>query len=252
MDLKGKVAIVTGGGTGIGRATSLMLADRGATVVVNYSRSKDDAEATLAEVKKRGADGITCKANVSKDAEVRAMFKQTMEKFGRVDIVVNNAGATDHVDLADLEGLKDEYWDNAFNTNVKGNFYVSRACAEELKKNKGCIVNVGSISGITGRGSSIAYCASKAAAISLTKSLAIVLAPEVRVNAVLPGVVLTRWVAGKEEFANRLSAGAPLGRAAYAEDIAEAVLAFIDTGFATGQTLVVDGGFTITLGNNIR
>ena len=253
MDIKGKVAIVTGGGTGIGRATTLMLAERGANVVINYSRSESDAEATLADVKQRGADGMIFKADVSKDAQVREMVKKTLERFGRVDIVVNNAGTTNHVALPDLEGLKEEYWDNAFNVNVKGHFFVSRACAGELKKNKGCIVNVCSISGITGRGSSIAYCASKAAAISLTKSLALVLAPEVRVNAVLPGVVMTRWVAGKEDFAKNLSEGTPLGRAANAEDVAEVILSLITgASFVTGQAIIVDGGFTIILGNNIR
>ncbi len=252
-DVKGKTAIVTGGGTGIGKAVTLMLAERGANVVINYSRSESDALATLAEVKKLGADGMVCKASVAKDADARRMFKETMAKFGRVDIVVNNAGTTDHVAMEDLEGLKEEYWDNVWDTNVKGHFFVIRACAEELKKNKGCVVNVCSISGITGRGSSMAYCASKAAAISVMKSFAHVLAPDVRVNAVLPGVVMTRWVGDKPEFARKLSAGTPLGRPADAEDIADAVLGLIMGGtFVTGQALIVDGGYTIINGNNIR
>lgn len=252
-DVKGKTAIVTGGGTGIGRAVTLMLAERGANVVVNYSRSESDAIATLSEAKKLGADGMICKADVSKDADARRMFAEAMAKFGRVDVVVNNAGTTDHVAMEDLEGLKEEYWDNAWNTNVKGHFFLIRACAEELKKNKGCVVNVCSISGITGRGSSMAYCASKAAAISVTKSFALVLAPDVRVNAVLPGVVMTRWVGDKPEFARKLSAGTPLGRPAEAEDVGEAVVSLITgASFITGQAVIVDGGYTIINGNNIR
>lgn len=246
MDVKGKVGLITGSATGIGKATALMLASKGANIVINYSKSKSEAEKTLAEIKEMGVQGMLCKADVSQDTEVRQMLKQILNRFGRLDILVNNAGTTDYVDLNDLEGLKDEYWDRAFNTNVKSIFYTTRACADELKRNKGYVVNVTSIAGLTGKGSSIAYAASKAAAISVTKSLAHVLAPQVRVNSVAPGIVLTRWVEGREDHVKKLSEGTPLGRAAQAEDVAEVIVSLI-TGadFITGQTIVVDGGFIL-------
>ncbi|MFZ7101811.1 MAG: SDR family NAD(P)-dependent oxidoreductase [Peptococcaceae bacterium] len=244
MDVKGKVALITGSATGIGRATALELAKKGAGVVINYSKSLTEARSAVEEAKKLGADALLCQADVSRDSQVREMVKEVQDYFGRIDILVNNAGATDYVALNDLEGVKDEYWDRAFNTNVKSAFYTIRSCAEELKKNRGCIVNVTSIAGLTGQGSSIAYAASKAAAISLTKSMAVALAPEVRVNSVAPGIVLTRWVAGKDEHIQRLSAGTPLGRAAYPEDVAQAIVSLVTGGdFITGQTVVVDGGF---------
>jgi len=252
MDIKGKVAIVTGGGTGIGRATTLMLAERGANVVINYSRSESDAEATLADVKQRGADGMIFKADVSKDAQVREMVKKTLERFGRVDIVVNNAGTTNHVALPDLEGLKEEYWDNAFNVNVKGHFFVSRACAGELKKNKGCIVNVCSISGITGRGSSIAYCASKAAIIGLTRDLAQQWTGRkgIRVNAVAPGFFPTEMTMAYPHryLETVVEQRVPAGRPGDLEECAAAVLFLASeaASYVTGILLPVDGGLLTT------
>lgn len=245
MDVKGKVALITGAATGIGRATALELAKRGCKVVINYSRSEKEAKDTLTKVENLGGQGLLWQGDVSQDSQVRDMVSNVLENLGRIDILINNAGTTNYVDLTDFEGMKDEYWDRAFNTNVKSIFYTTRACAEELKKNKGCIVNITSIAGLTGKGSSIAYAASKAAAISVTKSLALALAPEVRVNSVAPGIVLTRWVEGKEDHIERLSAGTPLGRAAYPQDIAQAVVSLVVGGdFITGQTVVVDGGFT--------
>jgi len=246
MNLQGKVALITGGATGIGRAAALKLATLGVNIVVNYSKSQAEAEKTAEEIRELGVKALVCKADVARDEEVRAMFKEILEYFGRLDIVVNSAGTTDYVSLDDLDGMRDEYWDRAFNTNVKGIFHTVRACKEELKRNKGCVVNVTSIAGLTGKGSSMAYAASKAAANSVTKSLALALAPKVRVNAVAPGVVLTRWVEGHTDHVERLSQGTPLGRPAQAEDVAQAIVGLITGGdFITGQILVVDGGFTI-------
>ncbi|MFZ5942698.1 MAG: SDR family NAD(P)-dependent oxidoreductase [Bacillota bacterium] len=247
MDVKGKTALITGSATGIGRAAALELAKKGANVVINYSKSEKEARETLEEVLKIGVKAILIQADISQDDQVREMVREVESKFERIDILVNNAGTTNFVEFADLEGLKEEYWDRAFNTNVKSIFFAARACAEQLKKNKGCVINVTSIAGLTGKGSSMAYAASKAAAISLTKSLALTFAPDVRVNSVAPGVVLTRWVEGKDEHIAMLSKGTPLGRAAYPEDVAEAIVGLITGGdFITGQTIVVDGGFTIS------
>ncbi|MDR3564399.1 MAG: SDR family oxidoreductase [Negativicutes bacterium] len=241
-----KVALITGAGTGIGRAIALGLAAKGVDVVVNYSRSAKDAEATAADVRAAGVSCLLQQANVANDAEVRTMVENTVQHFGRLDYLVNCAGTTDFVDLADLEGLTEEFWDRAMGVNVKGVFFVSRAASVHLKKSHGAIVNITSIAGITGKGSSIAYAASKAAAISVTRSLARVLAPEVRVNSVAPGIVMTRWVAGKEEHVRSLGKDTPLGRVCGPEDVAEiAVPLLLGSAMMTGQTIVVDGGTVI-------
>ena len=241
--LKRKVALVTGGGTGIGRAISIALADLSIDVAVNYSRSQQEALDTVAAIEKNGGKAIVVQANVAKDAEVRTMVQTVVEQFGQLDYVVNCAGTTVYVDMPDLEGLKPEYWDEIMDVNVKGLFSVCRAAAPHLKKTRGSIVNITSVAGITGMGSSIAYAASKAAAISVTKSLARVLAPEVRVNSVAPGIVLTRWVEGREAHVKKLGEHTPLGRCCNAEDVADvAVPLLVNATMMTGQTVVVDGG----------
>ena len=238
-----KVALVTGGGTGIGRAVSLALAASSAHVAVNYSRSAKDAEATVKDMAALGASGFAVQADVTDDAAVRAMVQEVIRRFGRLDHLVNCAGTTVYVSLDDLEGLKPEHWDQIMNVNVKGLFSVCRAAAPHLKETHGSIVNITSAAGITGMGSSIAYAASKAAAISVTKSLARVLAPEVRVNSVAPGIVMTRWVEGRAEHVKKLGEHTPLGRCCNAEDVAAVVMPLlVSTAMITGQTIVVDGG----------
>ena len=238
-----KVALVTGGGTGIGRAISLALAALSIDVAVNYSRSQQEALDTAAAIEKIGGKALTVQANVANDTEVRAMVQTVIDQFGQLDYVVNCAGTTVYVDMPDLEGLKPEFWDEIMAVNVKGLFSVCRAAAPHLKKTRGSIVNITSVAGVTGMGSSIAYAASKAAAISVTKSLARVLAPEVRVNSVAPGIVLTRWVDGREAHVKKLGEHTPLGRCCNAEDVADvAVPLLVNATMMTGQTVVVDGG----------
>jgi len=245
-DLSRKTALITGGGTGIGRATAFALAERGVNIAVNYSSSADSARETADEVRNLGVKAITVAADVSDDDAVHAMVSQIVQEFGAIDILVNNAGKTHFVALDDLEGMRGELWDDIFAVNVKGAFFVTRAAAPQLKRAKGCVVNVASIAGITGRGSSMAYAASKAALLSVTKSFALALAPDVRVNAVAPGIVLTRWVAGREEFVEQQSASAPLQKPAEPADVAEVICALIHSaGHVTGQTWVVDGGQTL-------
>ena len=238
-----KVALITGAATGIGKAVALGLAQHGLHIVLNYSRSEAEALATAEEIQAMGASCLVHKADVADDRQVRQMLQAAVAHFGRLDYVVNSAGVTDFVDCNDLEGLKEEYWDRALGVNVKGPFFVCRAAAPLLKETRGSIVNITSIAGITGKGSSIAYAASKAAAISVTKSLAHALAPEVRVNSVAPGIVMTRWVEGKEDHVERLGKGTPLGRVCNAGDVAEVVIPLLlSSSMVTGQTLVVDGG----------
>jgi 3-oxoacyl-[acyl-carrier protein] reductase len=240
---KRKVALITGGGTGIGRAVALQLAARGIDIAVNYSRSAQEARETAAEAQKLGIEALALQADVADDAQVRNMIETTVQHFGRLDYLVNSAGTTRFVAAGDLEGLTGEYWDDIMAVNVKGVFFACRAAAPHLKKTGGAIVTVTSIAGFTGKGSSIAYAASKAAAISLTKSLAQILAPEIRVNSVAPGIVLTRWVAGREDHVARLGADTPLGRVCGPEDVADVIVPLLLTaGMVTGQTIIVDGG----------
>ena len=244
--IDGKTALITGAGTGIGRATALRLAREGVNLTINYSRSQEEAQATQRDCEALGVQSLVYQADVASDERVRQMVAETIAKFGRLDILVNCAGVTDFVDHHDLEGLKEEYWDRVMNVNVKGMFFCCRAAADEIRKQKGCIINITSVAGMTGMGSSIAYAASKAAGISVTKSLARVMAPEARVNGIAPGIVQTRWVAGHEDHVKRLGEGTPLGRVATPEDVAEVVYSTIaHAGFITGQTIVVDGGMFI-------
>ena len=241
--LEGKTALITGGGTGIGRAIALRLAMEKTNIAINYSRSEKDAQETKKEVESYGVQCKIYKADVSSNEEIKDMITQVTQDFGGLDILVNNAGMTHFVNHDDLEGMKEEFWDDIWAVNVKGLFFCCRAAAPELKKTKGVIINIASIAGLTGLGSSIAYSASKAAAISVTKSLARVLAPEVRVNSVAPGVVRTRWIEGQEEHIEHLAGNTPMQRVAVPEDVAELVYGMIaHAGFVTGQTVVVDGG----------
>ncbi len=239
----GKVALITGGATGIGKEVALGLAGRGANIVINYSRSEKEAAETAELVNAKGVTGITVKADVADDRQVRAMIDSIIGATGRLDYVVNAAGITDFVPMADLEGLKEEYWDRALAVNVKGVFFVCRAAAPHLKKTRGSIVTITSLAGFNGRGSSIAYAVAKGGAITLTKSLAQVLAPEVRVNSVAPGPVMTRWNAGREDGVKKFFQGTPLERVCGPEDVAAVVIPLlVAADMVTGQTVVIDGG----------
>jgi 3-oxoacyl-[acyl-carrier protein] reductase len=243
MALEGTVALVTGGGTGIGRAASLLLGREGAAVAVNYSRSEVEAEATTAAIRAAGGRAMAVRADVADDAAVEAMLQRVVQEWGRLDVLVNNAGMTFFVEHADLDALTEAMWDQILAVNLKGTYFCCRAAARIMRREgSGHIVNVASTAGLTGRGSSIAYCASKAGVISVTKSLAIALAPAILVNAVAPGFVETRWTAGKDEFRARSLAGTPLDRVAQPEDVADAILYLAKTEFVTGQVIMVDGG----------
>ncbi|MCP3795207.1 SDR family NAD(P)-dependent oxidoreductase [Paenibacillus sp. CH40] len=246
MDLHQKVALVTGGGTGIGRAACMALADRKATVVVNYSRSKNDAEETVRMILEKGGCAIALQADVSRDQEVRTMVDQIVQQFGTIDILVNNASITHHIPMDDLEAATEEVWDDLFDVNVKGMFYCARAVAPFMKRSKqGAIVNLGSIAGQTGLGSSLPYAVSKAAVHGLTKSLVRALAPDIRVNCIVPGAVATRWWAGREEQMNQLFPHLLLQRISTPEDIASMICSALEQEAMTGQIITVDSGQTL-------
>jgi NAD(P)-dependent dehydrogenase (short-subunit alcohol dehydrogenase family) len=249
MELEGRVAVVTGGGTGIGQAVCLRLAKAGAkAVVVNYSRSAEDAQATAAELGSLGTQALAHQADISDESAVKAMFAATLDRYGRLDVLVNNAGTTHFVPASDLDGLTEDVWNDILSVNLKGTFYCCRAAAPELRKTKGAIVNIASIAGHRGAGSSIAYSVSKAGVLQLTRSLAIALAPDVRVNSVSPGLVSTRWF--KSRFGEEANvpyeasfvSTTPLGVIATPDHVAIAVMGFIENDLVTGQDLIVDGG----------
>jgi 3-oxoacyl-[acyl-carrier protein] reductase len=249
MELRGRVAIVTGGGTGIGRAVCLRLAKAGAkAVVVNYSRSAEDAHATAAELGSLGTEALAHQADISDEAAVKAMVSATLDRFGGLDVLVNNAGTTYWVPHPDLDGLTEDVWHEILSVNLKGTFYCCRAAAPELRKTKGAIVNIASIAGHLATGSSIAYGVSKAGVLQLTRGLALALAPDVRVNSVSPGLVATRWFRSRfgDEANNALETSfantTPLGVIANPDHVAQAVMAFVENDLLTGQDLVVDGG----------
>jgi NAD(P)-dependent dehydrogenase (short-subunit alcohol dehydrogenase family) len=251
MDLNGRVALVTGGGTGIGRAICLQLAKAGAkAVVVNYSRSDKDARATAAELIVLGPDAMAHKADVSNESDVTAMIAAVKARYGRLDVLVNNAGTTRFIAHPDLDALTDEVWDAILDVNLKGTFYCCRAAAPELRKTGGAIVNIASIAGHRGTGSSIVYAVSKAGVLQLTRALAIALAPDVRVNSVSPGLVSTRWLrqfdatAADSQEAS-IASSTPLNAVATADHVAQAVMALVENDMLTGQDLVVDGGKNI-------
>jgi 3-oxoacyl-[acyl-carrier protein] reductase len=246
MSTDRKVALVTGSATGVGRACAVRFAKLGYAVVVNYSRSEADAHDTLRLVEAAGAPALLVKANVGDAKSVRDMIAATEATFDRLDVLVNNAGTTHFVPHADLDSLTDDVWSDIFQVNVMGTFYCVRDAMPLLKASKGNVVNVTSVAGLSGQGSSIPYCASKAALNCMTQSLARAFGPDVRVNAVAPGPINTRWLAGREAHVAKYLEQAPLGRAADPDDIADAVVYLAaGTTLTTGQVLVVDGGRTM-------
>jgi 3-oxoacyl-[acyl-carrier protein] reductase len=242
-----KTALVTGGGTGVGRASVLQLAARGHDVAINYSRSQGEAEATATAAREHGVRAITIACDVADDVQVRAMLDQCQREFGRLDVLVNNAAVTYFIPHADMEALTEDKWDRILAVNLKGPFFVCRAAVPLMRSGGGgAIVNVASVAGLAGSGSSIAYAASKGALITLTKSLARSLAPAIRVNAVCPGVILSRWLDEHRELIDSAIKITPLGKASTTDDVAD-VITFLacDASMITGQAIVVDGGRTV-------
>jgi len=251
MELSGKAAIVTGSSRGVGRATAVALARRGCGVLINYNTSRTEAEATAAAVRELGGRAVCFAGNVADDAVCRAMINTAVREFGRLDVLVNNAGTTRFINFPDLEAVTEDDWTRIFAVNLKGPFQCARAARPHLERHgAGVIVNVASVAGITGAGSSIPYCASKAAVINLTIALARTLGPAIRVNAVAPGFIDGEWLrkglgddfeSAKETKAQH----AVLGKVCQPRDIADAILALITADLVTGHTMVVDAGHTI-------
>jgi 3-oxoacyl-[acyl-carrier protein] reductase len=250
MSVDRRAALVTGSATGIGRAAVLALAQRGYDVVINYSQNEAAARATAADAEAAGTRVLVYRADVADDAQVRAMVAACQERFGRLDVLINNAGTTVDVPPKDLEALTVEAWDRVFAVNVRGVFLVTRAAAPLLKAARGCVVNTASIVGLRPGPQPLPYAASKAAVVNLTKTLAQVLAPEVRVNAVAPGWMEGDWMRrmlgeNYDGLMARRARYTPLQRVATPEDVAETMLSLIESNhFVTGEVIVIDGGFS--------
>ena len=251
MSAAGRVALVTGGSRGMGRASAVALARRGYDVAVNYSRAAGPAEEAAELIRAEGRRALLVRADVSQEQEVRTLAAAVEREFGRLDALVNNAGITTEAPPEDLDGLSLSEWDRVFAVNVRGLFQVTRAVLPLLRRSEAAsVVNMSSIAGLRPSAQPLPYAASKAAVANLTRTLARALAPAVRVNAVAPGWVLGEWMEqtlgeNYERLMERRAAHTPMRRVATAEDVAEVVVALIEgTRFVTGEVVVVDGGYS--------
>ena len=238
-----QVALVTGGGKRLGRAIALTLGRAGANVVVNYNESREGAQATVREIEALGVRAVALRADVSRPRQVDAMFRAIEKRFGRLDLLVNNAGAFFKVSW---DKLTEADWDHILGINLKGPFFCAQAAARMMmREGRGNIINISSLGGLQAWPTYIHYCASKAGLISLTRSLAKALAPHIRVNSVAPGTILFPDEERDATIRNIIRT-TPLRKAGSADDIAQTVL-FLATQseFITGQVFVVDGGKSI-------
>jgi len=245
-----KVAIITGSATGVGAAAAIMLAGRDCNVVINYTKSKAEAEDTARACEAAGAETIVFQGDVGEDTACRGMAEAAVKKWGRIDYLINNAAKTKFNPYENLDGLSAEDFLAIYRVNVAGAYQMVRAVAPHMKKQgRGSIVNNSSIGGITGIASSMAYAASKAALNMMTQSLALVLGPEIRINAIAPGAIQTRWLqAGMtpqqyQDFLVQAAAMVPLQTVPTAEQVAEALVWFLEgASVITGEVLMVDAG----------
>jgi len=225
MNLKDKVAIVTGAGSGIGRATAICLAAEGVKVIANYSQSEEGALEVVEKIRNDGGVAIPFRADVSIEHEVQDMVTHTFMVFEKIDFLVNNASITYQIPMNELDEVTGEIWDSLFAVNVKGIFHCVKAVVLHMKKQSaGAIINLESVAGVNGIGSSIPYAATKSAIHTMTRSLAISLAPDIRVNCISPGSLATRWWAGNAERMHGLAGQLPLKRISTLEDIADTFL----------------------------
>jgi 3-oxoacyl-[acyl-carrier protein] reductase len=243
-----KVALITGSGTGVGAATALLLANAGWNVVVNYSRSAAEAEQSAAACRAAGADLLVRQGDVSKEDDCRSLAQAAVDRWGRIDALVNNAGMSVFGKAAEWDALDAQAFQKILSVNTVGTFQMVRACLPHLKAAKGAVVNVSSVAGALGVGSSMPYIASKGAVNAMTLNMAKTLAPDIRVNAVCPGMITSRWFVqgvgaeaaqkGRENY----EAGVPLQNACSPEDVAEAIVYLVNARTVTGELLLLDSG----------
>ena len=244
-----KSAIVTGSATGVGAATALLLAQRGYDVLINYSKSEREARESEAACRAAGADALLVQGDVADDTACRALVAAAIGRWKRLDALVNNAGVTTFKGSGNWDAIDADVFQHIMGVNVLGTFQMVRACASHLQATRGAVVNVSSIAGALGIGSSVPYIASKGAVNSMTLHFARTLAPHVRVNAVCPGLITTRWFVdgvgqeAYEKLKSHYESATPLATACSAEDIADAVLWLIEGArTTTGELLMLDSG----------
>lgn len=249
--VEGKVAIVTGSASGIGRAAAFRLAQQGVRVVINDICNAEEAGATLRAIHDIGAQAVFVQADVADDGACRALAQQAIETWGQIDILVNNAGTTRFANHSDLEALDEDDFLDVYRTNLVGAYQMVRACAPAMRAaGRGAVVNVSSLAGVTGFGSSIAYAASKGALNTMTLSLARALAPQIRVNCVCPAFVASQWYANQvspeqwDAMVKMQIEDTPLARVGTPEDVAVSIAFFCGEGadHITGEMLMVDAG----------
>ena len=244
MNLAGQAVIVTGASSGIGAAVARRLCGLGAGVVVNSASSAEAGRRIAAEL----GDAVYVQGDIGDPATATALVAAAEQRWGRLDGLVNNAGVTVDVPLPDIDAVTVDHWDKVLRTNVVGTFLVSQAALPLLRlADDGWIINITSVAGVRQTGSSLPYAVSKAALNHLTAIMAKHAGDGVRVNAVAPGLVATPWTEDWHERKAGVELVAPLHRVATPEDIAEACLALVTTRYATGQTLVVDGGLGLMI-----
>lgn len=251
MAVSKKAALITGGATGIGRSAVLALAKAGYDVAINYGSSEAAARETAAEAEKLGVRALTLKCDVSDEKAVLAMLAEVDSAFGKLDVLVNNAGTTASMKFKDLDSISIDEWDRVFNVNVRGLFLTTRASVPLLRKGTNpCIVNTASIVGLRPGPQPLPYAASKAAVVNLTKTLAYNLGPDIRVNAVAPGWMEGDWMKRMlkdkyEDLMGKRARATPLKRCVTADDVAETMMSLVQGNrFVTGEIIVIDGGFT--------
>ncbi len=256
---KRPVALITGASSGIGAASSLHLARNGFDIIVNYRSDADGAQATCRECESTGGRALAAQGDVAEDSDCKNLVNAALEAFGRLDVLVNNAGTTKFVGARNLDGLSRDDFERMTAVNVAGTYQMIRAARDALEQSAiASVINVSSQSGLSGIGSSIAYAASKGALNTMTLSLARALAPKIRVNAVCPGFVDTPWHEKADQmtedrlaaFRTKMAETAPLKRLTTAEDVAETI-GWLATGgrAVTGHLLSVDGGTHLTVGS---
>jgi 3-oxoacyl-[acyl-carrier protein] reductase len=245
MEIKGCVAIVTGGTGGLGQQICRALAKKGVHVALVYQNSETIAQETAEDLKKKGVRAVTVQADVSREEDITRIVETVMKEFGRIDILINDAAYNTWVAFPDLEALTLEIWQRILQTNTTGPFLLMRTIGPIMKKQgQGRIINIGSIAGFQPAGSSIAYSVSKAALTHLTRCMAVALAPEVLVNCVAPGFMEgTRMSSNlSPPYVEKAKKAALIGKAAEKEDVIEQILTFLRTESTTGQTVIIDGG----------
>jgi 3-oxoacyl-[acyl-carrier protein] reductase len=245
-----KVFVVTGSSTGLGAATALELARRRSAVVINYSRSATEAEETAQACIRAGGEAVVVRGDVAQDADCRRLAAAALDRWGRIDGLVNNAGTTKFASMRNLDALSADDFHHIYSVNLVAAYQMIRACEAPLRAARGAVVNVSSIAGALGIGSSVAYACSKGALNTLTLALARALGPDIRVNAVLPGFIETRWLKqglgdqyarAREAYCKHSALEATLTP----EEVAASIVGLLESKKITGQLLTIDAGRTI-------